>query len=178
MSSSFKKLFRFHPFTASMKGTILSVPTSFCPHGSIKKEISPTLYGKKCDNIIIDSHCGKYNFMEYRNASSLKDNNLLMKELKSALRRDSSNSLPTRIPGRILSSVLEKNGRKSYYVGVGGMIALLPSTNIPSMHHFSPRDISNRKAYWFYLLKVQPPSTLILSLLPPQQQQQQQQQQA
>lgn len=173
--SKFNKLFRFHPFTASKRGTtILSFDdsttttisnrntalSSSSPQGLLKKEIKPTLYGKKCDAIIVDSHCGKYNFIEFKDATTKTKNLLLIKELLACAKG-------SRIPGRLLGKIVDKNGKNSYYVGVGGMVALLPSTAIPSMHHFSPRDISTRKAFWFYLLKVESPSTIHLSLLPP-----------
>jgi hypothetical protein len=55
-----------------------------------------------------------------------------------------------RVPGRVLNRL-----DTGYAIGIGGIVAELPSCEIPPMQHFSRSDIAGRKAFYFYVKQAE-----------------------
>lgn len=141
-----------------------------------KRDLHPTHYGSKLEYVQMITLDGDYGQCDLRNAADKICMFTVVSELQRLLgftgfeKKDKTNGggVPqtiisdfsqrpclfpngVRIPGRVLNR-LDNNG---YAIGIGGVVAELPNSEIPPMQHFSQADIYARRAFYFYVKKAE-----------------------
>jgi hypothetical protein len=143
-------------------GETVRRPTFF----GFKRDLHPTHYGRSLKYVQMEQLDGHYGQCTVRNAQDMVRQQQVIGELQRLLGTGSNQSGPNvrnfsgrpalfqngvLIPGRVLNS-LEGGG---YAIGIGGIVAELPLAEIPAMVHFTQNDITNRRAFYFYVLRAE-----------------------
>lgn len=135
-----------------------------------KKDLHPTHYGRPLCHVQMKKLDGKYGLCELRNGEDRARSYQTLQELQrliggkvsqdgeSCLYADfsqrpyNSSKDATRIPGRVLNNL---PGNKGYAIGIAGIVAELPNSEIPPLQHFTREDIRLRRAFYFYIMKAE-----------------------
>ena len=129
-----------------------------------KRDLHPTHYGRPLTHLQMRDLDGRYGLPALRSASDKVRMHQVISELQRLLGtcRDNQTMLSDfsdrpplggvlRVPGRVLGRL----GGGGYAVGVGGVVAELPATEVPPMQHFSNMDIAERKAFYFHVKRAE-----------------------
>lgn len=159
-SSSFRELFaksqfaNYHP--DKIYKSIAKISDKWQTFG-LKHDIPTRNFKKEINYIkLVSGLEGSYrSYIPVQDANDIALSQEIIKEIKSR------NPL-SRIPARVLNKINGyKDSRGNYYrgggyaMGLGGIVAFLPSTEIPNAFSFSKDDILNRKAYWCWIKRAE-----------------------
>lgn len=131
-----------------------------------KRDLHPTHYGRPLTHLQMRNLDGRYGLPTLRSASDKLRMHRVMSELQRLLGASGHHQTMlsnfsdrpvmggglVRVPGRVLNRL---SGGGGYAVGVGGVVAELPASEVPPMQHFSNADIAERRAFYFYVRRAE-----------------------
>lgn len=122
----------------------------------MKRDFADNHFGCRLQNVTVTNMDSRYGFPEYSNAAGSANRALAWQEityktevLPSTSSGNGSEQKRPLVVGRLLGSA-----PGGYSIGLAGLVAFLPSGEIPAGRYFSPRDFLERRTFEFLIKQV------------------------